>query len=143
MPGDIFVHRNIANTLHPGDINSASVIQYAVGALKVAGIVVCGHTKCGGAVAALNDNHLGEPLNTWIQPLRDLRRKHKAELDRLPNDVERADRIAELNVQLSLEVARKHPAVKAAINAGDLSLHGMIFDIGSGKLKPLEDKAYE
>lgn len=69
-PGDIFVHRNIANTIHADDINAASVVEYAVTHLKVAKVVVCGHTKCGGAIASLTDADLGETLNKWLHPLR-------------------------------------------------------------------------
>jgi hypothetical protein len=70
-PGDIFVHRNIANTVHADDINSASVVEYAVTHLKVKKVVVCGHTKCGGATAALGDADLGLTLNTWLHPVRE------------------------------------------------------------------------
>jgi carbonic anhydrase len=70
-PGEIFVHRNIANTVHPNDLNSASVVEYAVVHLKVKRVVVCGHTKCGGAAAALGDADLGETLNTWLHPVRE------------------------------------------------------------------------
>jgi hypothetical protein len=70
-PGDIFVHRNIANTVHADDINSASVVEYAVAHLKVKKVVVCGHTKCGGATAALGDADLGQTLNTWLHPVRE------------------------------------------------------------------------
>ena len=70
-PGDIFVHRNIANTVHANDLNSASVVEYAVAHLKVKKVVVCGHTKCGGAAAALGDADLGETLNTWLHPVRE------------------------------------------------------------------------
>jgi hypothetical protein len=71
QPGDIFVHRNIANTMHANDINSASVVEYAVTHLKVKKVVVCGHTKCGGATAALGDADLGQTLNTWLHPVRE------------------------------------------------------------------------
>lgn len=70
-PDDIFVHRNIANTVHANDLNSASVVEYAVTHLKVKRVVVCGHTKCGGAAAALVDTDLGETLNTWLHPVRE------------------------------------------------------------------------
>jgi carbonic anhydrase len=70
-PGEIFVHRNIANTVHPNDLNAASVVEYAVTHLKVKKVVVCGHTKCGGAVASLGDADLGETLNAWLQPVRE------------------------------------------------------------------------
>ena len=70
-PGDVFVHRNIANTIHADDINAGSVVEYAVTHLKVQKVVVCGHTKCGGAMASLTDADLGETLNKWLQPIRE------------------------------------------------------------------------
>jgi carbonic anhydrase len=70
-PGEIFVHRNIANCVHAEDISAASVVEYAVTHLKVKRVVVCGHTKCGGANAALGDADLGQTLNTWLHPVRE------------------------------------------------------------------------
>ncbi|OAK96496.1 carbonic anhydrase [Phaeosphaeriaceae sp. SRC1lsM3a] len=140
-PGDIFVHRNIANTVHGNDLNSASVVEYAVAHLKVKKVVVCGHTKCGGAAAALVDTDLGQTLNTWLHPVRELRRKHKTELEKLVNDDARAARVAELNVQQSIEVLKQHPAIKRAISERGLTLHGLIYDIGAGQLKIIDDAA--
>ncbi|OCL00493.1 carbonic anhydrase [Cenococcum geophilum 1.58] len=138
-PGDIFVHRNIANCLHADDLNASSVIEYATAYLKVKKIVVCGHTKCGGANAALGDADLGPTLNTWLLPLRELRRKHKVELESLVDDDAKSIRLAELNVQQSLDVLRKHPTVSKAINERGLTLHGMIFDIAAGELRVLNE----
>ncbi|KAF2025853.1 carbonic anhydrase [Setomelanomma holmii] len=140
-PGEIFVHRNIANTVHANDINSASVVEYAVTHLKVRKVVVCGHTKCGGAAASLVDTDLGETLNTWLHPVRELRRKHKTELARLADDDARAALVAELNVQQSIEVLKQHPAVRRATSERGLTLHGLIYDIGAGQLKILDDLA--
>lgn len=137
-PGDIFVHRNIANCVHKDDINVASVVEYAVTHLKVQKVVVCGHTKCGGAVASLADGDLGETLNTWLHPTRELRRKHAAELAKLPNDDARAVRLAELNVHQSIDVLEEHPAIKRAINERGLTVEGLIYDITTGHLKVLE-----
>ncbi|KAH7383370.1 carbonic anhydrase [Pyrenochaeta sp. MPI-SDFR-AT-0127] len=136
-PGDIFVHRNIANTVHADDINAASVVEYAVAHLKVKKVVVCGHTKCGGANAALGDADLGQTLNTWLHPVRELRRKHKIELEKLSDDDARSARVAELNVQQSIEVLKQHPAIKRAISDRGLTLHGLLYDIGAGQLKIL------
>ncbi|KAF2247796.1 carbonic anhydrase [Trematosphaeria pertusa] len=127
-PGELFVHRNIANCVHADDINAASVVEYAVA-----------HLKCGGANAALSDADLGTTLNTWLHPVRELRRKHRAELEKLPNDDARAVRVAELNVHQSIDVLKQHPAVKRAVAERGLSLHGMIYDIGAGQLRLLEE----
>ncbi|KAH7083158.1 carbonic anhydrase [Paraphoma chrysanthemicola] len=137
-PGDIFVHRNIANTVHANDVNSASVVEYAVAHLKVNKVVVCGHTKCGGAAASLGDADLGVTLNSWLHPIRELRRKHRTELERLIDDDARATRVAELNVQQSIEVLKQHPAIRRAISERGLTLHGLIYDIGAGHLKVLD-----
>jgi carbonic anhydrase len=168
------VHRNIANTVHADDINAASVVEYAVTFLKVKKVVVCGHTKCGGANAALGDADLGQTLNTWLHPVREyvadpfvtckcrfpgeqafaackmqmltvahfirLRRKHKTELESLPDDDARSARVAELNVQQSIEVLKQHPAIKRAVGERGLMLHGLIYDIGAGELKILGEK---
>ncbi|KAJ4295301.1 hypothetical protein N0V90_007312 [Kalmusia sp. IMI 367209] len=138
-PGDIFVHRNIANCVHPDDVSAASVVEYAVVHLQVKKIVVCGHTKCGGANAALSDADLGTTLNTWLHPVRELRRKNRAELEKLPNDDARALRVAELNVHQAIDVLKQHPAVKKAASERGLTLHGMIYDIGAGQLRVLEE----
>jgi len=138
-PGDIFVHRNIANILKADDTSAASVIEYGVSFVKVQQVIVCGHTSCGGANAALGDADLGETLNTWLVPLRELRRKNKAELEKLPTDGAKANRLAELNVQQSIEVLKQHPAVSKAIRERGLTVHGVIYDIAVGELKPLDD----
>ncbi|KAF1977456.1 carbonic anhydrase [Bimuria novae-zelandiae CBS 107.79] len=138
-PGDIFVHRNIANCVHPDDVSAASVVEYAVTHLKVKKVVVCGHTKCGGAAASLSDADLGLTLNTWLHPVRELRRKHTAELEKMLDDDARAVRVAELNVQQSIDVLKQHPAVKKAVVERGLTVHGMIFDLGKGQLRVLDE----
>ncbi len=137
-PGDIFVHRNIANVIHSDDLNAGSVIEYAVAHLKVKRIIICGHTKCGGAIAALGDADLGETLNAWLGPLREIRRKHQSELDGLGSDDERAVRLAELNVLNSLEVLQQKETVKKAMTERGLSVHGALFHLASGELQTLE-----
>ncbi|KAF2449264.1 carbonic anhydrase [Karstenula rhodostoma CBS 690.94] len=139
LPGDIFVHRNIANCVHPDDVSAASVVEYAVTHLGVKKVVVCGHTKCGGAIASLSDADLGTTLNTWLHPVRELRRKHKVELEKLPDNDARAVRVAELNVHQAIDVLKQHPAVRKAASERGLTLHGMIYDLGKGQLRVLEE----
>lgn len=131
------MHRNIANILHADDFNSQSVIDYAVGALKVKKIMVCGHTKCGGAIASLGDADLGESLNKWVAPLRAIRKQCQTELDALPSDDERAVRLAELNVQACLDTLRQNSTVIKAMEERGLTVHGAIYDIGAGELRML------
>ncbi|KAL4788145.1 carbonic anhydrase [Aspergillus varians] len=95
-PGDVFVHRNIANILHPSDLSAAAVIEFAVGHLAVKHVVVCGHTKCGGVSAVLGNKKLGV-LDPWLLPLRQLREKNRERLQGLPGD-EEALKLVELNV---------------------------------------------
>ncbi|KAB2579540.1 Carbonic anhydrase [Lasiodiplodia hormozganensis] len=139
-PGDIFVHRNIANVIAPGDLSSESIIDFAVGAVKVKRIVLCGHTKCGGAINALNDNDLGPALNAWLQPLRELRRKHQHEIDQLDTVDKKALRLAELNVRQGLETIRANSTVRKAVAERGVSVHGVIFDISTGELRVLDDE---
>lgn len=137
-PGDVFVHRNIANVIRTSDVSSASVIEYSVTHVGVEHIVVCGHTKCGGAHAAMGDDNLGETLNEWLKPVRELRQKHADELSALGSADEKANRLAELNVQMSIDAVKKHPAVTNAIQERGLKVHGVIYDIPEGSLKVLD-----
>ena len=139
-PGDIFVHRNIANVVKADDLSSGSVIEYGVGNLKVKRIIICGHTRCGGAIAALGDADLGKTLNAWLAPLRELRRRHQAELNKLATEDEKALKLAELNVLRGLDVLRNNPIVQEAMHERGLTIHGTIFNLGSGELRALEDK---
>lgn len=139
-PGDMFVHRNIANVIVPGDLSSESIIDFAVGAVKVKRIVVCGHTKCGGAINALSDADLGPALNAWLQPLRELRRKHQREIDALDTLDQKATRLAELNVRNSVHTLKTNPTVIKNMNDRGVSVHGVIFDIATGELVVLEDE---
>ncbi|KAF2136713.1 uncharacterized protein K452DRAFT_322222 [Aplosporella prunicola CBS 121167] len=139
-PGDIFVHRNIANIIPANDLNSGSIIDYAVGAVGVKRIVICGHTRCGGAYSSLDDKDLGPTLNQWLQPLRDLRRKHQAELDRLDSDDQRAIRLAELNVRQGLEVLKNNPTIQRAMAERGVTVHGVIFDLTTCELRVLEEE---
>lgn len=132
------MHRNIANVLQPDDVNSASVIEYSVGVLGVKHVVVCGHTKCGGANAALGDADLGDTLNSWLHPVRELRRQHEKELDGLESQEKKANRLAELNVEQSLATLRANKTVQKAIAERGLQLHGVIYDIPEAMLKVLD-----
>jgi len=139
-PGDIFVHRNIANIITTRDVSANSVIDFSVGSVQVKKIVVCGHTKCGGANASLNDNDLGHSLNTWLAPLRELRKKHTVELEKFDCNDAKANRLAELNVLQSIEAVKKNTTVAKAIKERGLTIHGVIYDVPTCQLRQLEDK---
>lgn len=136
-PGDVFVHRNIANMIPNTDLSSMSVIDYAVTYLKVKHIVVCGHYFCGGVKAAMEPADLGI-LNPWLRNIRDVYRTHSSELNKISNNDDRYKRLVELNVQEQCINLIKTAAVQKAKNERDISVHGWVFDIHSGKLIDLE-----
>lgn len=135
-PGDVFVHRNIANILHPTDLSSSAVIEYAVKQLKVKHIVLCGHTSCGGVAAALGNKQLGI-LDPWLLPLRQIREQHLDTLQSLSTE-ERALKLSELNVLAGVKVLKQKSAVLDAIQERGLRVHGLIYDVASGMLRELE-----
>ncbi|KAI2610274.1 carbonic anhydrase [Hypoxylon fragiforme] len=137
QPGDVFVHRNIANIISPTDINTSAVIEYAVVHLKVKHVVLCGHSCCGGAVAALSDNRVGGILDMWLTPLRAVRNAHREELDAIVDQKERAIRIAELNVEAGINVLMANASIQEAIAERGLQVHGTLFDIGTGHMRDL------
>lgn len=130
-PGDLFVHRNIANVLSPTDLSSVSVVEFAVRHLKVEHAVVCGHTGCGGVAAALGQKSLGV-LDQWLQPVRTLRVSKKAELEQAQD---KGRKLAELNVLNSLETLKMNPTVIEAMKERGMKLHGLIFNIETGALE--------
>lgn len=136
QPGDIFCHRNIANILVPTDLNSLSVIQYAVQYLKVKHIIVCGHTSCGGVAAALDNKKLGL-IDTWLMPLRNLRQANAKLLEGL-NEKDRALKMVDLNTRRSVSVLLENPIVIDAMVERGLQVHGVIYDVGTGELNELD-----
>ncbi|PQE16906.1 carbonic anhydrase protein [Rutstroemia sp. NJR-2017a BBW] len=137
QPGDVFVHRNIANIINASDINSSAVIEYAVAHLKVKHIVLCGHTCCGGAAAALGSARVGGVLDTWLSPLKAVVRQNEAELESIKDSGERAIRLAELNVKRGVEVLLGNHVVEEAVKERGLKVHGVVFDVGCGKIRDL------
>jgi len=132
-PGDVFVHRNIANMVISIDLNSMSVINYAVDHLKVNHVVVCGHYGCGGVKAAMQSADLGV-LNPWLRNIRDVYRIHKDELNAIKDEDKRYDRLVELNVKEQCVNLIKTAAVQKANRDRDLKIHGWVFDIHTGQL---------
>ncbi|KAJ5815116.1 Carbonic anhydrase [Penicillium riverlandense] len=138
QPGDVFVHRNIANVLHPGDLSSSAVIEYAVHHLRVQHVVLCGHTACGGVAAALGNKQLGV-LDPWLLPLRQVRERNLDLLQSLPAD-EAALKLVELNVREGLNVVKQKSVILTAIQERGLQVHGLIYDVGSGILRELDSQ---
>ena len=132
-PGKVFVHRNIANMVPNTDLNSGSVINYAVTSLKVNHIVICGHYGCGGVLAAMQQADLGI-LNPWLRNIRDVYRLHKNELDSITNQEEKYKRLVEINVQEQCVNVIKTAEVQRAIRQRNLKVYGWVFDIHNGNL---------
>jgi carbonic anhydrase len=134
-PGELFVHRNIANLIVHTDINMLSVVQYAVEVLKVRHIIVCGHYGCGGVRAALSHQHLGL-INKWLRNIKDVYRLHAVELDSLPDDETRYNRLIELNVIEQVYHLAELSFVQLAWKREQRPvLHGWIYDLKTGFLK--------
>jgi carbonic anhydrase len=136
-PGKVFVHRNIANMVPNTDLNSMSVINYAVVHLKVNHIVICGHYGCGGVYAAMQQSDLGI-LNPWLRNIRDVYRIHRRTLDAITNEEEKYKKLVELNVQEQCINVIKTAEVQKAFDERELKVYGWIFDIHSGKLIDLD-----
>ena len=137
QPGEVFVHRNIANMVISIDLNAMSVLNYAVEHLKVNHVVVCGHYFCGGVKAAMQANDLGV-LNPWLRNIRDVYRLHKNELNAIEDETARYNRLVELNVQEQCVNLIKTAEVQKAVTERGLQVHGWVFDIHSGKLIDLK-----
>ncbi len=136
-PGEVFVHRNIANMVISIDLNVMSVVNYAVDHLKVNHVVVCGHYACGGVKAAMQSADLGI-LNPWLRNIRDVYRIHRNELDAIAEEEKRYDRLVELNVQEQCVNLIKTATVQKAARDRDLKVHGWVFDVHTGKLIDLK-----
>lgn len=132
-PGEVFVHRNIANMIPNTDLNSQSVINYAVKHLKVKHIVVCGHYECGGIKAAMQSLDLGI-LNPWLRNIRDVYRLHKDELHGIVDEKLRYEKLVEINVFEQCINVMKTAEVQQAFAERGLKVHGWIFDIKSGSI---------
>jgi carbonic anhydrase len=136
-PGEMFVHRNVANVVVHADLNCLSSIQYAVDFLDVHQIIVCGHYGCGGVKAAYRDEKLGLSAN-WLRHVQEVRWKHEAELNLLATEAERINRLCELNVIEQVVNVSRTTIVQEAWERGQtLAVHGVIYDIADGLLRDL------
>jgi carbonic anhydrase len=137
-PGQVFVHRNVANLVVGTDINAQSVIEYAVGTLDVEHIVVCGHYGCGGVAAAMQPADLGL-LNGWLREIRDVYRMYQDELDAIKEQDARYRRLIELNIQEQCVNLIKTAVVqKTYLRTGHPRVHGWVYDVSNGLLRDLE-----
>jgi carbonic anhydrase len=137
-PGELFVHRNVANVVPVTDLNAMAVIEYAVSSLSVRHIIVCGHYRCGGVRAAL-EGHQAGAVALWLQPLRNLADEHGEELKALHTAEARWDRLCELNVAAQVRAVASSEIVESAWERGaELAVHGWIYDLGDGLLQDLD-----
>ena len=137
MAGEMFVHRNVANMVVHTDLNCLSAIQFAVDALRVEHIIICGHYGCGGVLAALQDSRLGL-IDNWLRHVQDVQNKHRAEIDLLKTEAEKHKRLCELNVIEQAASVRQTTIVRDAWSREQpLTVHGWIYDIADGLLRDL------
>jgi carbonic anhydrase len=136
-PGDIFVHRNIANLVIHTDINFLSVLNYAVNYLKVPHIIVCGHYNCGGVKAALSQSNFGL-INNWVRNIKDTYFSNKVEIEKIPDEKGRVNKLVELNVVAQVQnLSRTSIIQEAWHNNQPLHIHGWVYDLNTGKLNEL------
>ncbi len=137
-PGELFVHRNVANLAPPQDANYLSVLQFAVDVLKVKHILVVGHYGCGGVSAAVDGKRRGL-VDHWLHPIREVRQDHREELDAIADPQARLNRLCELNVIRQVRNVASDVFVQEAWTRGqDLCVHGWIYSIGDGLVRDLE-----
>ena len=139
LPGEVFVHRNIANQVIISDINCQSVIQFAVEFLKVKHIIVCGHYGCGGIIASLEDQAIEGVISEWLIHIKSIYQKNIGQFDDLKSNQDRVNRLCELNVEYQVKnLSKSAPVIKAWNQGQPLKLHGCIYNIEDGVLKDLK-----
>jgi carbonic anhydrase len=140
QPGEIFVHRNIANLVIHTDVNLGSVLDFAVNHLKVKHIIVCGHYGCGGVRAAMTQTDFHSVLNKWLRSIKDVYRIYAAELDAIADEEARADRLVELNVlEQVMNLSKMSTIQKAWKHEHRPHLHGWAYGLKDGFIKPIID----
>ncbi|MEN9686359.1 MAG: hypothetical protein RLZZ28_2145 [Bacteroidota bacterium] len=138
QPGEIFVHRNVANLVVHTDVNLLSVLDYAVTHLKVKHVIVCGHYGCGGIKAAMTNHDFKQVLNMWLRNIKDVYRLHREELNTIPDEEHKFDRLVELNVQEQvLHLAKTSIIQRAWQQEQRPDLHGWVYGLKDGRIKPV------
>lgn len=140
QPGEIFIHRNIANLVVNTDVNLLSVLDYAVNYLKIKHVVVCGHYGCGGVKASMSNTDYKLALNMWLRNIKDVYRLHKHELEAIADENKRTDRLVELNVQEQVTNLAKTSIIQRAWKERRYPyLHGWVYDLHDGVIKPVSE----
>jgi carbonic anhydrase len=136
-PGEIFVHRNVANMVVHTDLNLLTVLEYAVNHLKVKHVIICGHYNCGGVKASMTQHNFGI-INKWLRNIKDVYRFHREELDAIADEEKRADRLVELNVQEQvMNLAKTSIIQKAWKSEQRPQLHGWVYGLKDGLINPV------
>ncbi len=136
QPGEIFVHRNVANLVVHTDVNLLSVLDYAVSYLKVKHVIVCGHYGCGGVKAAMTNHDFKQVLNMWLRNIKDVYRLHRDELEVIPEEEKRFDRLVELNVIEQVHHLAKTSIIQRAWKRDSFPhLHGWVYGLNDGLIK--------
>jgi carbonic anhydrase len=137
-PGEIFIHRNVANLVVNTDVNLMSVLDYAVNHLKIKHVVVCGHYGCGGVKAAMGNDDFNQVLNMWLRNIKDIYRIHRKELDAISDDNSKVNRMVELNVKEQVFNLAKTAIIQKAWSSDNRpDLHGWVYDLHDGLIKPI------
>jgi len=137
-PGEVFVHRNIANVVHPSDLNCLAVLHFSIDLLRVKHIIVCGHYGCGGVRHAMQARGDG-PIDFWVQPIRDAADRHRCDLDHAGDPDARLDRVCELNVMAQVEQLSCLPLVREAwAREQKFQIHGWVYGLLDGRIKNLD-----
>ncbi len=138
LPGEIFVHRNVANLVINTDVNLLSVLDYAVNHLKVKHVIVCGHYGCGGVKASMSNTDLKPLLNMWLRNIKDVQRLHREELEQIDDEDQKCNRLTELNVQEQIfNLAKTSIIQRAWKNEQRPDLHGWVYGLTDGIIKPV------
>jgi len=137
-PGEIFIHRNVANLVVSTDVNLMSALDYAVNHLKIKHVVVCGHYGCGGVKAAMSNEDFNQVLNMWLRNIKDIYRFHRKEMEAIANEDEQLNKMVELNVKEQVfNLAKTAIIQKAWANEQRPDLHGWVYDLHDGLIKPV------
>ncbi len=142
-PGEVFVHRNVANVVHSADLNLLSALEFAIAGLGIRKVIVCGHYGCGGVSAACQADQGHELVDHWIEPIRALRRNHASELADL-SETDAHNRLVELNVRASVNGIAESPILRNAWSQGwPVAIYGMVYSLRDGYLSQLENATRE
>lgn len=137
-PGEVFVHRNVANVIHSSDLNMLSALEYAIDVLKVKHVIVCGHYGCGGVHASVEQCSHGL-VDHWLEPVRRLAELHRDDLEALEGDEARLDRLAELNVIEAVRRVSETPIMRRAWERkAGVGVHGIIYGLKDGRIRDLD-----